>query len=42
MGIEPTALFEGLRWKPAVFSKGELIIELKKMDSRDGADAASD
>jgi len=31
LGIEPTALFEGLRWKPAVFSKGELIVQLKEL-----------
>jgi transcriptional regulator with XRE-family HTH domain len=39
LGIEPTALFEGLQWKPAVFSKGELIVQLKQMG--DGVDAAS-
>jgi transcriptional regulator with XRE-family HTH domain len=30
LGVEPTALFEGLGWRPAVFSKGELIVQLKE------------
>lgn len=37
LGIEPTALFEGLRWKPAVFSKGELIVQLKEAAADLGA-----
>lgn len=31
LGVEPTDLFEGLNWKPAVFSKGELVVQLKEM-----------
>ena len=33
--IEPTVLFEGLSWTPAIYSKGELIIQLKELDSPD-------
>ncbi|HEY1855423.1 MAG TPA: helix-turn-helix transcriptional regulator [Solirubrobacterales bacterium] len=31
LGIEPNALFEGLSWKPAEYSRGELIVQLKEM-----------
>ena len=32
LGIEPNALYEGLGWKPAEYSKGELVVQLKEMD----------
>jgi transcriptional regulator with XRE-family HTH domain len=39
LGIDPSALFEGLSWTPAEYSRGELIIQLKELGG--GADAAS-
>jgi transcriptional regulator with XRE-family HTH domain len=30
LGVEPTALFEGLSWTPAEYNKGELIIQLRE------------
>jgi len=30
LGIEPSALFKGLSWTSAEYSKGELIIELEE------------
>jgi len=29
LGIEPSALFDGLSWTPAQYNRGELIIQLK-------------
>jgi len=31
LGIEPSALYEGLSWTPAEYSRGELIIQLKEI-----------
>lgn len=39
LGIEPSALFEGLSWTPAEYNRGELIVQLKELG--DGTDAAS-
>lgn len=37
LGIEPNALFEGLGWKPAVYSKGELVVKLKEAAADPGS-----
>jgi transcriptional regulator with XRE-family HTH domain len=31
--VEPSAFFDGLRWNPAEFSKGELIVQLKELSN---------
>jgi len=31
LGIEPSALFEGLSWTPAEYSRGKLIIQLQEI-----------
>jgi len=38
LGIEPSALFEGLSWTPAEYSRGELVAQLKELDLRDSGD----
>jgi len=36
LGIEPSALFEGLSWTPAEYNKGELIVHLKEVGEGEG------
>lgn len=31
LGVEPSALFEGLSWAPAEYNRGELIVQLKEL-----------
>jgi transcriptional regulator with XRE-family HTH domain len=36
LGVEPNALYEGLGWRPAEFTKGELIVRLRELGAVDG------
>jgi len=36
LGIEPSALFEGLNWTPAEYNKGELIVQLTEIGKGQG------